>query len=85
MFQPSSGGANASPQFNLSTFNSEAVRHILLGDYGALIEAINRMAVLGYCVGEAGPEGLRIAWSEPLPTGRNGEFISIMTRRRTLP
>ncbi|MDA0673526.1 MAG: hypothetical protein O3C67_07455 [Cyanobacteria bacterium] len=85
MFQASSGGANASPQFNLPSFNSEAVRHILLGDYGALIEAINRMAMLGYCVGEAGPEGLRIAWSEPLPTGRNGEFISVMTRRRTLP
>jgi hypothetical protein len=77
MFQASSGGANASPQFNLPSFNSEAVRHILLGDYGALIEAINRMAVLGYCE--------RIAWSEPLPTGRNGEFISVMTRRRTLP
>jgi hypothetical protein len=77
MFQASSGGASASPNFNLPTFNSEAVRHILLGDYGALIEAINRMAVLGYCE--------RIAWSEPLPTGRNGEFISIMTRRRPLP
>jgi hypothetical protein len=77
MFQASSGGASASPSFNLPSFNSEAVRHILLGDYGALIEAINRMAVLGYCE--------RIAWSEPLPTGRNGEFISIMTRRRTLP
>jgi hypothetical protein len=77
MFQASSGGASASPNFNLPTFNSEAVRHILLGDYGALIEAINRMAVLGYCE--------RIAWSEPLPTGRNGEFISVMTRRRTLP
>jgi hypothetical protein len=77
MFQASSGGASASPQFNLPSLNSEAVRHILLGDYGALIEAINRMAVLGYCE--------RIAWSEPLPTGRNGEFISVMTRRRTLP
>jgi hypothetical protein len=77
MFQASSGGASASPGFNLPRFNSEAVRHILLGDYGALIEAINRMAVLGYCE--------RIAWSEPLPTGRNGEFISVMTRRRTLP
>jgi hypothetical protein len=34
------------------------------------------MAVLGYCE--------RIAWSEPLPTGRHGEFISVMTRKRTL-
>jgi len=53
------------------------VRHILLGDYSALVDAINRMATLGYCE--------RIAWSQPLPTGRNGEFISVMTRKRTLP
>ena len=77
MFQPSSGAAQTAPQFNLPSFNQETVRHILLGDYSALIEAINRMAVLGYCE--------RIAWSEPLPTGRNGEFISVMTRKRTIP
>ncbi|MGB3494986.1 MAG: hypothetical protein WBA57_19810 [Elainellaceae cyanobacterium] len=78
MFQPSSTGADQSaPQFNLPTFNQEVVRHILLGDYSAVIEEINRMAVLGYCE--------RIAWSEPIPTGRNGEFICVMTRKRTLP
>jgi len=77
MFQPSStGAAQSAPQFNLPTFNQEVVRHILLGDYSAVIEAINRMAVLGYCE--------RIAWSEPIPTGRNGEFISVMTRKLTL-
>jgi len=77
MFQSSSGGGNAPASFNLPSFNQEAVRHILLGDYGALIDAINRMALLGYCD--------RLAWSEPLPTGRNGEYISVMTRKRTLP
>ncbi|MDA0268935.1 MAG: hypothetical protein O3A14_18725 [Cyanobacteria bacterium] len=77
MLQASTGAAQPAPEFRLPSFNQEAVRHILLGDYGALMEAINRMAVLGYCE--------RIAWSEPLPTGRNGEFISVMTRRRTLP
>ncbi|MEB3269403.1 MAG: hypothetical protein VKJ09_12745 [Leptolyngbya sp.] len=77
MLQTSAGAAQPAPEFRLPSFNQEAVRHILLGDYGALMEAINRMAVLGYCE--------RIAWSEPLPTGRNGEFISVMTRRRTLP
>ena len=77
MFQPaSSGAAQSAPQFNLPTFNQEVVRHILLGEYSAVIEAINRMAVLGYCE--------RIAWSDPIPTGRNGEFISVMTRKRTL-
>ncbi len=77
MFQSSSGGAGSPSSFNLPSFNQETVRHILLGDHGALIEAMNRMAVLGYCD--------RIAWSEPLPTGRNGEFISVMTRKRTIP
>ncbi|RMH18934.1 MAG: hypothetical protein D6698_06340 [Gammaproteobacteria bacterium] len=57
--------------------HQECVRHILLGDYGAVIEAINRMAVLGYCE--------RLAWSDPHPTGRNGEYISVMTRKRTIP
>ena len=76
MFQPPAGAAQAAPQFNLPTFNQEAVRHILLGDYGAIIDSINRMTVLGYCE--------RIAWSEPLPTGRHGEYISVMTRKRTL-
>ena len=77
MFQSSGGGGDASANFNLPSFNQEAVRHILLGDYSALIDAINRMALLGYCE--------RLAWSEPLPTGRNGEYISVMTRKRTLP
>ena len=76
MYQPTVGAACASPYFRLPTFDESTVRHILLGDYPALIAAINRMAVLGYCD--------RIAWSDPLPTGRHGEYISVMTRKRTL-
>jgi hypothetical protein len=79
MLQPqaSSGEPPSSPSFNLPSFNQETVRHILLGDYSALLEAMHRMAVLGYCE--------KLAWSEPLPTGRNGEYISVMTRKRTIP
>jgi len=77
MCQPPSGAAQPAPQFNLPPFNQESVRHILLGDYSALIDAINRIALLGYCE--------RIAWSQPLPTGRNGEFISVMTRKHRMP
>jgi hypothetical protein len=69
--------AQAVPSFNLPTYTPESVRHLLIGDYGAIIDTINRLALLGYCE--------RIAWSEPLPTGRSGEYISVMTRRRTLP
>jgi len=77
MFQSAGGGGNVPATFNLPSFNGESVRHVLLGDYGAITDAINRMAVLGYCE--------RLSWSEPLPTGRNGEYISVMTRKRTLP
>ena len=75
MFQSSIGAAQPAPQLNLPSFSQDSVRHILLGDYGAIIDTINRLALLGYCE--------RIAWSEPLPTGRGGEYISVMTRRRT--
>ncbi|HEY9888635.1 MAG TPA: hypothetical protein V6D02_09565 [Candidatus Obscuribacterales bacterium] len=77
MVQPTRDGMPPASQFSLPSFNQEAVRHILLGDYSALIDAIKRMAALGYCDTQA--------WSEPLPTGRGGEFISVMTRKRTLP
>ena len=77
MFQSATGMAQAVPQFNLPSFSQDSVRHILIGDYGAIADAIHRMAALGYCD--------RIAWSEPLPTGRSGEYISVMTRKRTLP
>jgi hypothetical protein len=85
MFQPPTGATPTAPLYNLPSFTQDSVRHILLGDYGAIIDTVNRLALLGYCVGEASPEGLRIAWSEPLPTGRNGEYISGMTRKPTLP
>ncbi|PSN13097.1 hypothetical protein C7271_22885 [filamentous cyanobacterium CCP5] len=73
MFQSSSGGSSASVPFNLPTYRPDRLCHILLGDYSALVEAINRMVVLGYCD--------RIAWLDPIPTGRSGEYISVMTRR----
>jgi len=76
MFQSAGGGGDVPAGFNLPSFNQEAVRHILLGDYGAIAATIHRLEVLGYCD--------RLAWSEPLPTGRNGEYISVMTRKRTL-
>ncbi|MDB9527453.1 hypothetical protein PN498_15750 [Oscillatoria sp. CS-180] len=78
MFQSNAGEeAPVSSAFNLPSFNQETVRHILLGDYAALIAVMMRLAALGYCD--------RTAWSDPLPTGRSGEYISVMTRRRTLP
>ncbi|WP_194025902.1 hypothetical protein [Nodosilinea sp. LEGE 07298] len=40
----------------------------------AKMEAIHHLASLDYCD--------RIAWSTPIPTGRSGEYISVMTRRQ---
>lgn len=74
MFEPASGEGNAFPSFRLPSYQPDKLCHILLGDYAAVVGAINRMAVLGYCD--------RIAWIEPIPTGRNGEYISLMTRRQ---
>ena len=73
MFNESAGEAAASQNFKLPAYNPNRLCHILLGDYAAIIEAINRMEVLKYCE--------RIAWIEPIPTGRSGEYISVMSRR----
>ncbi len=74
MFQDSSSGDQPPASFTLPTYRQETLRHIFLGDYAALMEAINHMVSLGYCD--------RISWSAPIPTGRSGEYLSIMTRRR---
>ncbi len=70
----SASSPESSKPFTLPTYRQETIRHILLGDHAALVEAINHLAALGYCE--------HLAWSEPIPTGRHGEFISVMTRRR---
>ncbi|MGB3310207.1 MAG: hypothetical protein WBG32_24450 [Nodosilinea sp.] len=82
MFQASNQGDISPVPFALPSYRQETLRHILLGDYAALMDAINHLVLLGYCVGGACPEGDRIAWSNPMPTGRSGEYLSIMTRRR---
>ena len=73
MPQQNAGEHHLPDSFNLPTYKPEVVRHILLGDRADLIEAINRMTLLGYCE--------RIAWTDPIPTGRQGEYISVMTLR----
>ena len=49
MFQASSSGDQPPASFALPTYRQETMRHILLGDYAALMEAINYMVSLGYC------------------------------------
>lgn len=75
MFNQPPGEGNLPDTFTLPSYQPDRLTHILVGDYNAVIEAINRMEVLRYCA--------RVAWIEPVPTGRNGEYISVMTRRIT--
>ncbi|HZG39075.1 MAG TPA: hypothetical protein VEZ50_10380 [Nodosilinea sp.] len=71
--EPTSGDESPVP-FTLPTYRQETLRHILLGDYGAITDAISQLVALGYSD--------RVAWSDPIPTGRSGEYIAVMTRRR---
>ncbi|PSN11069.1 hypothetical protein C7293_25735 [filamentous cyanobacterium CCT1] len=73
--EPTSGDESPVP-FTLPTYRQETLRHILLGDYGAIVDAIGQLVALGYSD--------RVAWSDPIPSGRSGEYIAVMTRRRGL-
>jgi len=73
MFDQSTGEPNLPTTFSLPTYHPDRLTHILLGDYAAVVGAINQMDVLRYCD--------RVAWIDPIPTGRSGEYISVMTRR----
>lgn len=75
MFNQPPGEGNLPDTFTLPTYQPDRLTHILVGDYAAVLEAINRMEVLRYCA--------RVAWIDPVPTGRSGEYISVMTRRLT--
>lgn len=53
--------------------NRESLKHLLIGSRTAVISTIHNLQVLGYAdVGD---------WSEPIPTGNAGEFMSILMRQ----
>ena len=56
---------------------SGKLRLIALGDYSAVRDTINQLGALGY----ADPN----KWTKLMPTGREGEYISIHTRRYAPP
>ena len=73
MLMSNSGDDPISTPFQLPSYQPERLVHILLGDYAAVIDAVNRMAALKYCD--------RVAWTEPISTGRHGEYICLMSLR----
>ncbi len=65
-----------SPRFTLPSPDQQVLRHILLGDFGAIREAIHYLHVKGYAEAQY--------WSKPISTGRGGEYLSILTTRRII-
>jgi hypothetical protein len=74
MFLEPTPGDDSPAPFTLPTYRQETLRHILLGDYGAVTDAIGQLVSLGYSD--------KVAWSDPIPTGHSGEYLAVMTRRR---
>ncbi|WOD37775.1 hypothetical protein [Nodosilinea sp. E11] len=60
-------------EFQLPVRNQELVRLIAIGDYGAVRDTIHHLGAIGY----ADPD----RWSKLIPTGREGEYLAIHTRR----
>jgi hypothetical protein len=60
-------------EFTLPVRNQELVRLIAIGDYGAVRGTIHQLGAIGY----ADPD----RWSKLIPTGRDGEYLAIHTRR----
>ncbi|HEY9764411.1 MAG TPA: hypothetical protein V6D07_17930 [Trichocoleus sp.] len=53
--------------------DQETVKHILIGDYGAIIRTQEVLAALKYAE--------KIFWTEPQPIGTTSEYISILIKR----
>ena len=76
---PHQPGANSQPApeprspITLPVHNQEVLRMFLLGDYGAVRSMINRLATSG--IADA------THWTPLQPTGRNGEYITVHTKR----
>ena len=72
MFQTQTGGTPAPTVSAGPTAHHEKVRHLLFGSEAALQQVIQTLHVLGYAEVNH--------WTKPLPTGRPGEVMRILTR-----
>ncbi|MBD0335124.1 MAG: hypothetical protein ICV62_06525 [Cyanobacteria bacterium Co-bin13] len=53
--------------------NQEKLKHILIGDYGAIMATQDLLAALKYTE--------KIFWTQPQPIGATGEYISVLIRK----
>jgi len=72
MFQTEAGGTSTPIVSAAKTGHQEKVRHLLLGSEAALQQVIQTLHVLGYAEVNH--------WTRPLPTGRPGEVMRILTK-----
>lgn len=72
MLQTESGGISTPTVSAGQTAHQEKVRHLLLGSEAALQQVIQTLHVLGYTEVNH--------WTRPLPTGRPGEVMRILTK-----
>jgi hypothetical protein len=73
MFQEPESGAPASPNSAGSSADFHELRHLLFGTLAAINSTIHFLHKRGY----AEPND----WSDPMPTGRRNEWMSILTKR----
>ncbi|MBO3457357.1 hypothetical protein G7B40_030395 [Aetokthonos hydrillicola Thurmond2011] len=60
------------PAFSDDEKNRETIKHLLVGSPKAVTNTIHALFMLGY----ADPT----AWSQPIPTNKPGEVVSILIR-----
>lgn len=53
--------------------DQETVKHILIGDYGAIVRTQEVLAALKYAE--------KIFWTDPQPIGMTSEYISVLIKR----
>lgn len=79
MFHPSESGSTHPPAsesrsaITLPARNQEVLHMFLMGDYGAISSMIGRLATSG--IADA------TRWTPLQPTGREGEYITVHTKR----
>jgi hypothetical protein len=56
------------------TGDQETLKHILIGDYSAILKTQDWLALYRYAE--------KTAWTQPQPIGLTGEYISVLIRRR---
>lgn len=72
MFQPNDSGADVPTPASAHSPRREKMRHLIIGSLDGIDRTIKILHMLNY----AEPND----WSDPIPTGRPGEWMAILTK-----